>query len=210
VSHDITLQFVERRPDQVLETSKQVLSLANEYGYRLWGSIAQFGHGWHRAAHRGDPGGIDEMREGLVFWERLNERVPISLWTSYLADGMIQLGLLDDALQTIDQALADSAGTLDQMFEPELLRLRGEILVTRGDPAAAADHFRRAIARAREQKAGALELRAAVSLGELCAKRGELSTAREAIATALGKVTGAEAVPDYQRGKALLAQLTAN
>jgi tetratricopeptide (TPR) repeat protein len=210
VAHDITLQFMERRPDQVLETSRLVLSLGNEYGYHLWRSIAQFGHGWHRASLGGDPGGIDEMREGLTFWERLNERVPISLWTSYLADGLIALGRLDEALQTINQTLADSAGTLDQMFEPELLRLRGEILLKRGDEAAALGDFRRAIARAHEQKAGALELRAAVSLGELCARRGELHVAHEALKAALGKVTGAEGVPDYQRGKALLSQLAAS
>jgi class 3 adenylate cyclase/tetratricopeptide (TPR) repeat protein len=210
IAHDITLQFVERKPGEVLAASKIVLSVSNEFGYALWRSIAQFGHGWHRAAIGKDAGGVDEMREGLAFWEKLNERVPISLWTGYLADGLIALGRHDDALQAIDQTLADSAGTLDQMFEPELLRMRGDILLVKGDEDGAADHFRRAIARAREQKAGALELRAAVSLGELCEKRGERAEAVSVIQAALSKVTGAEGVPDHERGRAVLSRLTAN
>lgn len=206
VAHEILLRFFEGDQDAVLSVSSLALSLSAEFGYHLWHSIGQLGHGWYRAVH-GDHGGVDEMREGLAFWERLNQRVPITLWTGYLTNGLFALGRHDEALQAIDRTLADSAGTLDQLFEPELMRLRGEILAARdGDHAGAVAQLRRAIERAREQKAGALELRAAVSLGELCARRGDLGSAREALEAALARVTGAGDIPEYRRGKALLLQ----
>lgn len=209
LAHEILLRFFEGDQEAVLETSSRVLSLSGELGYHLWHSIAQLGHGYSRAV-RGDHGGADEAREGLAFWERIDHRVPISLWTGYVTHALFALGRHDEALAAIDRTLADSAGTLDQLFEPELIRLRGEILLARdGDRAGALIQFRRAIDRAREQKAGALELRAAVSLGELCAEMGDLPAAREALEAALARVTGAEAIPEYRRAKALLAELCA-
>jgi tetratricopeptide (TPR) repeat protein len=208
-AHEILLRFFEGNQEAVLSVSSLVLSLSSEFGYHLWRSIAQLGHGWYRAVH-GDHGGVDEARAGLAFWERLNQRVPITLWTGYVTHGLFALGRHDEALQTIDRTLADSAGTLDQLFEPELIRLRGEILLARdGDRAGALAQFRRAIERAREQKAGALELRAAVSLGELCARSSDLPAAREALEAALARVTGADEIPECRRARALLAELSA-
>lgn len=204
VAHEIFLHFMEGDEEGVRAASTLALSLSSELGVHLWRSIAQLGHGWYRAA-RGDEGGADEMREGLSFWERLNQRVPISLWTGYLTSGLVALGRHDEALAAIDRTLADSAGTLDQMFEPELIRLRGGILLARGDEAGAVAQLRRAIERAREQGAAALELRAAVTLAALCARRPDLPSAREALQGALAKVTGAEAIPEFEQGKALLS-----
>lgn len=204
VAHDSLLQFFAGDREGVRETSSLALQLSREIGVFLWLSIGQLGHGWYRAVN-GDQGGADEMREGLSFWERLNQRVPITLWTGYLASGLIALGRHDEALATIDRTLADSAGTLDQIFEPELVRLRGEILLSRGDEAGARSQFRRAIERSREQKAAALELRAAVSFAEMSAHNPDRAAAFELLERALAGVTGADNIPEYRRGKALLA-----
>lgn len=204
VAHEILLRFFEGDVDGVFATSSLVLSVTSELGYHLWHSIGQLGHGYALAV-RGDHAGVPEMRAGLAFWERLNQRVPITMWTGYLTNGLFALGRHDEALEAIDRTLADSVGTLDQLFEPDLIRLRGEILLARGDVAGAHEQLRRAIERAREQKAGAFELRAAVSLAELCARRGDVEPAREALVAALAKVTGAEDLPEYRRARALLS-----
>lgn len=203
IAHEILLRFFEGDEEALRSVSRAALSLSREFGYHLWLSIAQLGHGYYRSM-KGDHGGVDEMREGLAFWERLNQRIPISLWTGYVTHGLVALGRNDEALLAIDRTLADSEGTLDQLFEPELIRLRGEILRAKGQEAAALSQMRRAITRAREQKAGALELRAAVSFAELCAAKGELDTAKSALVEALSKVTGAENIPEYKRAKILL------
>ena len=79
-----------------------------------------------------------------------------------LADARRRAGRVDEALLTLDEALAVAAGNGERWCEAETLRLRGELLLEVSDERSAEQALRQALALARAQEARALERRAAV------------------------------------------------
>ena len=72
------------------------------------------------------------MREGLDGLGRSGLRLGHSLHLSLYADACLQAGRLDEGLAAIEAGLAHCRDTGEQLFEPELWRLRGEVLARRG------------------------------------------------------------------------------
>ena len=75
-------------------------------------------------------------------------------------------GDIGDALETIEQVIADSP------YDIEALRLRGKLLHRQGQREAAEADFRKAIAVAQHIGAKGLELRAATNFAHMLAKLG--------------------------------------
>ncbi len=93
------------------------------------------------------------------------------LWTA-LADAQRVAGRHDDALRTIDGALAMAAATDQPFWDSELHRLRGEVLAECGaDDATVEATLRRAVEAARGLDARTLELCAATTLARWLAGR---------------------------------------
>ena len=87
------------------------------------------------------------------------------------------------ASAAIDRALEELACSSERIFEPEILRLHGEILLdATADPAAAEASFRRALAVAQSQGGLIWQLRAAVSLARLWSRTGRGDDARALLA----------------------------
>ena len=76
-------------------------------------------------------------------------------------------------------------------YEPEMHRLKGELLLARDpeNPADAEACFRQAIAIARRQRAKSLELRAVMSLARLWQQQGRSDEARPMLAAVYGRFT---------------------
>src|SRR5262249_31601317 len=88
-----------------------------------------------------------------------------------LAEGLIGAGLLAEAQSTVEKALAESKRDGQGWSLPELLRIRGELLLrekrTRSSAAMAETYLLESLETAREQGALLWELRAAMSLARL-------------------------------------------
>jgi predicted ATPase len=91
-------------------------------------------------------------------------------------------------------------------YEPELHRLKGELLMARGpeNPSNAEACFRQATAIARRQGAKSLELRAAMSLGRFYFQQGKKEEAHRMLAEIYGWFTEGFDTVDLQEAKALL------
>jgi tetratricopeptide (TPR) repeat protein len=103
-----------------------------------------------------------------------------------LAQGLIGLGQPQEALPTLDQALARAGSAGEEWYAPELLRLKGNALLalsSNGDTAIAEEAYREAIGLARDQGALFWELRSALSLARLLAFRGQPQAARAELAS---------------------------
>ncbi len=94
-------------------------------------------------------------------------------------------------------------------IEPELHRLKGELLLAlpETDTAAAEACFRHAIAVAREQGARMLELRVATSLARLWRDQGRRAEAPDVLAPVLDWFTEGFDTADLKSAKALLDEL---
>ena len=91
-----------------------------------------------------------------------------------LAEGLADVGRIDDGLEVVDQAIAKSERSGIRWFGAESHRHRGEILLKRdaANTAPAEEAFLTAIAIAREQKTRSFELRAARSMARLWRDQG--------------------------------------
>jgi predicted ATPase len=126
-----------------------------------------------------------------------------------LAEASAQVRQTAEGLEVLAEALA----TLDQsevrLWEAELYRLRGELLLqqTVAQPEEAEVCFQQALAVARRQQARSWELRAAISLSRLWQQQGKRAEAHELLAPVYGRFTEGFDTADLREAKGLLDAL---
>jgi predicted ATPase len=104
-------------------------------------------------------------------------------------------------------ASADHGG--ERYYYPELLRLKGELLLKEpiAQPGPAERRFSAALCVARQQGALALELRAALSISHLFIDRRRHDEARRLLTSVYDRFTEGFGTTDLQKAKELLAML---
>jgi predicted ATPase/DNA-binding winged helix-turn-helix (wHTH) protein len=126
-----------------------------------------------------------------------------------MADGMARTGEYSQALIMIDRvlALAQRAGDLFQV--PDLLRMKGDLLLSspRREAALAEQCYTKSLELAKCQSALAWELRTATSLARLRARQGRFVEARNALAPAFNRYTEGFDSTDLVEAKKVLVEL---
>jgi predicted ATPase len=117
-------------------------------------------------------------------------------------------GQLTEAQGTVATGFAVAAQTGQPLFDADLHRLDGDLLLATGGPAdEAAARYHRALAIAREQGARSFELRAATSLARLWRDQGKRVEARDLLTPVYGWFTEGFDTRDLIDAKALLDEL---
>ena len=127
----------------------------------------------------------------------------------YLTAAYLEDGATDLALVTVEEGLALTKTNLAKNYEPELLRLKGQILAKRELVAEAESHLRSSLKLAREEKAHLFELRSLVALARFLTERERSREAREVLIE--GRASLPEPLFALQEGQAmgeLLASLS--
>ena len=121
----------------------------------------------------------------------------------------METGRFDDGLSALTEALAAANENEIGFSKAEMHRLKGELLLRRGDSNAAEAQscFERAIEIARSQSAKSWELRATMSLARLLDKQGRRDEARTMLADIYGWFTEGFDTADLKDAKALLERL---
>ena len=154
-------------------------ALSARYALPSWDAMGRIFQGV-LAIRRGDLGpGIRQLRVDF------DELGAVSDWISALllnelAAGFARAGQTADGLAAAEQAIERAEHTKARWLLPELLRIKGELLLlaATGATAAAEGHFRQALDWARRQDALSLELRAATSLARLLHDQGSPADAK--------------------------------
>jgi predicted ATPase len=165
---------------------------------------ARFLRGWLASRERDVDAGLEEM---LEVCSAAGTPVIRPLLLALIAEQQLRLTRLDAASLTLDRAIGDIYQY--PLYEAEVIRLRGEVLLAQspGNAAQAETTLRQAIGLAAEQSCRPLELRAAVSLAKLLGDGGRGPEARGLLAPVYGKFTEGFDTPDLRTAKALLAAL---
>jgi predicted ATPase/DNA-binding winged helix-turn-helix (wHTH) protein len=123
-----------------------------------------------------------------------------------LAHGRGLARQLDSGLAAINEALERSEITGERWCAAELLRIKGGLLLSPGEPdrSAAEEHFRRALEQARRQGALGWELRAATSLARLLHDQDGSSDAQVMLQTVYNRFTEGFDTADLIAAKQLL------
>ena len=127
----------------------------------------------------------------------------------FLAEAHAAAGQTEEALSVLSRALDTVRSTEERWWEAELLRLRGDLLLTAGGNESDAEaSLHGALAIARRQETKALELRAAMSLARLYRNRGKRDDARKLLAEVYGWFTEGFDTPDLTDARAFLVELS--
>jgi predicted ATPase len=126
-----------------------------------------------------------------------------------LAMAYAELGQLDDAQRSIEDAIDKVERSKEKWCEAEVHRIAGEVALKSLGPDTdkAERHFERALAVARQQQTKSWELRAAMSMARLWLSQGKSQQARELVAPVYGWFTEGFDTLDLKEAKALLDKL---
>ena len=124
-----------------------------------------------------------------------------------VADGLADAGRVAEAEAVIADAFARCEVTEERWSMPELVRVRGELLLRLGAERQAEDHFDKALDLARRQQVLSWELRSALSLARLRLLQGRRVHARNVLAPVHRRFTEGFETADLVAAAALLKGL---
>jgi class 3 adenylate cyclase/predicted ATPase len=187
-----------------------LISLAQEQGFPLWGAAGMVIHGWALADGGQIDEGIEEIRRGLAQYIATGAELWLPDFLALHAEAHRQAGQAAAGLSILADALERVARSGRRWIEPELHRLKGELLLAlpEADTTEAEACFRHAIAIARERNARMLELRTATSLARVWRESGRTGDARELLAAVYDWFTEGFDTADLKEAGALLNELT--
>ena len=204
------LSQLRREPEPATTRAEEALAVAAEHGLpalELWCLLPR---GW-AAAYRGDVrAGIADICESMDRRRSIGMGAVWPWFFALLAEAQGLAGQVDDGLSSLEEALGWVERNDERLYEAEVHRLKGELLLTRDTPDApqAEGCFQQALTVSRKQHAKSWELRAAMSMGRLWQRQGRLAEARELLAPVYDWFTEGFDTADLQEAKALLAKLS--
>jgi predicted ATPase/class 3 adenylate cyclase len=187
--------------------ARTAIAISEQYGFGMWRASGAWLLG-AALAEQGSLGeGLARLLDGMSAWRDISAEVNRSFPLGCTIEAYRRAGQVDTGLALADEALAFIARTGERYYEAEIVRLRGELLVT-GAPARATEaeaDFRRALDIAHRQGARLLELRAAMSLHRLGRREGFGGRSPGELAAVYASFTEGFDTPDLQDAAALLA-----
>jgi TOMM system kinase/cyclase fusion protein len=203
------LHQLRREAAVALERAEAQRVLCTEHGfadYLSWGTVLW---GSALAAQGAWAEGLAQMREGLAAY-RPRGRVPWLLFLGLLAEACERAGQVEEGLRALHEALEVMQTSEERLYEAEVYRLRGELLLQQStaQQGEAEASLQQALTVARRQQAKSWELRAAMSLSRLWQGQGKQEEARQLLAQIYGWFTEGFDTPDLQEARALLAALS--
>jgi predicted ATPase len=150
---------------------------------------------------------IARIREGVTRWTRLGRTLLLPYGLAFLAEGLARHGDRAAALAALREGLDTADATGEHMWDAELHRLTGAVLVAENKLDEGYAALQQAIRIAQAQQAKSLELRAPISLARLWRDQGKVRQACELLAPVYGWFTEGSETRDLKEAKALLKEL---
>jgi predicted ATPase len=192
----------------VQERADALLAISTEQSFPLQMAVANLHRGWTLSVAGETGKGKALVLEAVDAYRATGQRTWMPSFLALSAAVHERAGEPEHALRLLDEALDAADATGERMFEAELYRLRGRLLLLSGTCTDQVEtFFEKAIAVARLQGAKLWELRAIVSMARLWHNRGKSAEARELLAPIYRWFTEGFDTPDLKEAKALLEEL---
>jgi adenylate cyclase len=199
------------------ERAEAVIALSAEQGFAMWLGWGTFLQGWALAEQGQGKEGMAQMCYGLNAYQAIGAEILRPYFLALLAEAYGKVGQAEEGLRLLTEALELVDKNGERLYEAELHRLKGVLLLQEGKrqkakgkrqkALEAEESFRQALDIARHQQAKSLELRAAISLSRLWQQQGKREEARELLAEIYGWFTEGFDTTDLREAKALLDEL---
>jgi predicted ATPase len=122
-------QYRQER-EAVQAHAKEELVLSKEEGFALWLAVGTIQRGWALSEQGEKEQGIAQLREGMAILNATGAQLSQPYHLALLAQAHGKSGQSQEGLVLLDQALATVEKTGERHYEPELYRLKGELLLT--------------------------------------------------------------------------------
>jgi tetratricopeptide (TPR) repeat protein len=163
--------------------------------------------GWAHAASGQSRTGINAIQQGIVEW-RGRGAAAFGEMFEPLADACLLGAEFEEGMRAVADGLKGVEQTGELLYEAELYRIRGELLLARNIADGSAEAaFRTAIEIAHRRNSKSWELRAATSLARLLRDTGRSGEAHAMLAGIYNWFTEGFDTPDLKDAKALLSEL---
>ncbi len=161
-----------RRECSVVQVySEQSQAISAEHGFSFWFAGSGILGGWALASQGETTAGLDRLREGLRDWIATDSVTYQTYFLGLLAEVLFQQDRAEEGMRVVLEALDLVQQTGERLYEAELHRLCGELLLkwpkSTASNTESAECFEKALLIAQSQQALMLELRAAVSMARL-------------------------------------------
>jgi tetratricopeptide (TPR) repeat protein len=179
---------VAGQPDLAARHAGRVVQVAGEFGFASW-LAAGLTNLKIAEALAGDLDAIPTIEQCLNAWRAAGASSSLTQFGLGLALSYRAAGRTNDALAAVDQALKDAFDSQELYLEPELHRVRGELLTElRPDDAAGLEALEQALTTAANSGSRALELSSLLSIEQRRRDCGDARTTVQEIARLLGQL----------------------
>jgi predicted ATPase len=203
----LTFQFLQDG-QALLELTERGIELSSKHGFVQWQAFSEIQQGWAKVA-LGQSEGIEQIRQGLEASDHALAKWGRSYYLSLLADAYAKLGHTSAAIEVLDEVQTVMVRTGEYLWEPEVFRLRAEVLLAQGEsPKVAELLYQQAIALAQQRHARALELRAARGLAQLWQRQTKVAEAHSLLFSVYSAFSEGFSTADLQEAKTLLDELS--
>lgn len=192
----------------VRELTGELDDIARGHELRLWRAGGAVLDGWATVWLGDAHAGLARLRDGMARWAQFAQ-IGSTFHASVAGDAYLSAGQPTDALAAVEVGLDAVAHGGEHQSEPELLRLRGELLRGDGQAAAAEQDLTHALDLVTQRQALGWRLRVATSLARLRRDQGRRSEAAALLGCVYDSFTEGLDTRDLRTASTLLAELRA-
>jgi class 3 adenylate cyclase/tetratricopeptide (TPR) repeat protein/ABC-type cobalamin transport system ATPase subunit len=204
-NHMLRMYVFDRDVQKVAAMGAALLQLSKDQDFPYFIGTSMIYTGWAWAMAGEAEQGIELCQKGIAQLRSIGTNCWFPRYFSLLAECYEQVGDIERAGDAIAEALKNIQCTGERVWEAEIYRLKGRLLLLAGSSShEAGDCFAKGLRIAREQKAKLLELRAAICLAGLMTRDGEIVRARKLLAPIYDEFGEGFHYVDLLEAKALL------
>jgi class 3 adenylate cyclase/predicted ATPase len=193
----------------MLRSADQVLAISSEQGAPAWFGLGSIMRGWCLGTVGQAAEHIPLVLQGLAILRGVGSILLLPFFLMLLAEIYARAARPEEGLRQLAEAAKLLETTQERWAEAEMRRLRGTLLLSLHEQAAAEDSYRQALGVAQRQSAKFWELRAALDLARLWRDQGKRTDARKLLAPIYNWFTEGFDTPVLKEAKTLLEQLSA-
>ena len=204
----LMIHYARRDLAAIQHTAEQMYAHCDEGGYLLWSAQARIYRGWVQAMSGNVEAGIDEMKAGLESYRLTGSDLMKTQFCLMMAEAQSRARRPGEALAALSRGLRYVEESQERAFEPELHRLRGEILIDQGATSAGEASLKRAIEAAQSQQARMLGLRAALPLAKFLRDQGRKAGVAPLLQPIVDSFEEGHETPELIEASAILQSLS--
>jgi tetratricopeptide (TPR) repeat protein len=202
--------YLRGESQQTLDTAEQIIALSENLGFPDSLGFGLVLAGVERTRLQKDKDGVEQVLRGIEILGEIGNLAGAPFGLALLAEAHWNARDLEEALSAVDGAFAIAQQMKQPFYDPELLRLKAEIVVAKDHrkQSEAEALLRRALEDAGQHKSRSFELRAATSLARLLKDDNRKDEARVMLSKISNSFSEGFETRDLQRAGVLLNELS--